>query len=67
MYFIEARHKVITNPNCSLGEFNQMFKKWVNWYNTEKPHCSQPKNCPPVKRFLGVEDHVFRPLQAKIN
>ncbi len=36
MCFVEARRKVITNPNCLLSEFNQMFKKGVNWYNTEK-------------------------------
>ena len=44
-----------------------MFKKWVDWYNTEKPHRSLPKNCPPAKRFLEVEDRIFRPLQANIN
>ncbi len=67
MFLGEARLKIKRNPEYTLTEFNQMFKKWVNWYNTEKPHRSLPKSCAPVKRFLGVEDRIFRPLQANIN
>jgi len=67
MFLGEARFEVKWNPGYILTDFNQMFKKWVDWYNTEKSHRSLPKNCPPAKRFLEAEDRIFRPLQANIN
>jgi len=67
MFLGEARLKLKTNPNTTLTNFNQMFKNWMNWYNTEKPHRSLPGNSSPVKRFLETEGHIFRPLKAKVN
>ena len=67
MFLVEARYKVKNNPNITLREFNQMFKEWVEWYNTEKPHRSLPGNNPPIKRFLDTEDRIFKPLKVKVN
>jgi len=67
MFLGEARKEVKTNPSSTLTEFNQMFKEWVEWYNTEKPHRSLPRNNPPIKRFLKSEHRIFRSLQAKVN
>jgi len=67
MFLGEARFKVKQNPTSTLSEFNQMFKEWVDWYNTEKPHRSLPGNCAPQKRFLGMNDRIFRPLKVKVN
>jgi len=67
MFLGEARFQVKHNPACSLTEFNQIFKNWVDWYNTEKPHRSLPGNHPPLKRFFHTESRIFRPLQAKVN
>jgi transposase InsO family protein len=67
MFLTEARHKIKLNSHYTLTEFNQMFKNWVNWYNTEKPHRSLPGNNPPIKRYLNTEDRVFRPLKINVN
>lgn len=67
MFLVEARMNVKSNPDCTQTDFNLMFKAWVDWYNTEKPHRSLPKKSPPVKRYLNPEDRIFRPLQAKVN
>ncbi|TFG02111.1 MAG: transposase [Promethearchaeota archaeon] len=67
MFLGEARFKVKTTPKLTLTDFNQMFREWVIWYNTEKPHRSLPGNHPPNKRFYETEDRIFRPLQAEIN
>lgn len=67
MFLGEARLKVKTDPNTTLTDFNQMFKNWVNWYNTEKPHRSLPGNNPPIKRYLNTEDRIFKPLKVKVN
>lgn len=64
MFLVEARYNVKNNPTITLREFNQMFKEWVEWYNTEKLHRSLPGNNPPIKRFLDAEDRVFRPLNS---
>lgn len=50
-----------------MPEFNQEFKKWVNWYNTEKPHRSLPKKGHPAKIFFETENRFFRPLETPIN
>lgn len=42
-------------------------KKWVIWYNTEKPHRSLPRNNPPSKRYHDANDRIFRPLNTKVN
>lgn len=67
MFLTEARLNVKINPQYTLTEFNHMFKNWVNWYNTEKPHRSLPRNNPPIKRYLNTEDRVFRPLKVNVN
>ncbi len=67
MFLGEARFKVKYNSNYTLTDFNQIFKNWVEWYNTEKPHRSLPGNKPPIKRYLDTEDRIFRPLQANVN
>jgi len=67
MFLGEARFKVKQNPDYTLTDFNQIFKNWVEWYNTEKPHRSMPGNNPPIKRYFDTEDRFFRPLQANVN
>ena len=67
MFLGEARFNVKNNPNCTLTDFNQMLKEWVDWYNTEKSHRSLPEKCAPVKRYLDVKDRIFRPLKANVN
>jgi len=67
MFLIEARHSVKKNPQYTLADFNQTFKKWVNWYNTKKPHRSLPNRGYPAKNFFEIEDRIFRPLQVEVN
>ena len=67
MFLGEALFKVKQNPDYSLTDFIQIFKNWVEWYNTEKPHRSMPGNNPPIKRYFDAEDRFFRPLQANVN
>jgi len=66
-FLLEARHAINNESPCSLSEFNQEFRKWIDWYNREKFHRSLPENCTPAKIFLEIQDRVFRPLQAKVN
>jgi transposase InsO family protein len=67
MFLGEARFIIKQHTNYTLTDFNQLFKDWVDWYNTKKPHRSLPGNSPPIKRFLDTENRIFRPLQAKVN
>ena len=67
MFLVEARHRVNLNPQWTLLDFNQNFKEWVIWYNTEKSHRSLPNRAPPIKRFLETEKRIFRPLRAKVH
>ena len=67
MFLGEARFQVKNNQSYTLSDFNQMLKKWVDWYNTEKSHRSLPGKCAPVKRYLDVKDRIFRPLKANVN
>lgn len=67
MFLGEARFEVKMKPEFTLTEFNQMFRNWVDWYNTKKPHRSLPGNSTPSKRFFATEDRIFRPLQVKVN
>lgn len=67
MFLGEARFKVKHNSDYTLTDFNQIFKNWVEWYNTEKPHRSLLGYKPPIKRYLDTEDRIFRPLQANVN
>jgi hypothetical protein len=67
MFLGEARFIVNTSLNLTLPDFNRMFREWVDWYNTKKPHRSLPGNNPPAKRFFKTKDRVFRPLRATIN
>ncbi|MHA1232723.1 MAG: DDE-type integrase/transposase/recombinase [Candidatus Helarchaeota archaeon] len=67
MFLPEGRNHVSSHPDCSLADFNQELKKWVEWYNFEKPHESLPHKCPPAKVYFETEDRIFKPLEAKIN
>jgi len=67
MFLIEARLVAKTTPKWALAEFNSMFKKWVSWYNTEKPHGSLPSKGPPARIFFETKDRIYRPLDMKIN
>jgi len=67
MFMVEARFNVKNNLNCTLTDFNQMLKEWVDWYNIEKSYRSLPGKCALVKRYLDVKDRIFRPLKANMN
>lgn len=67
MFLIEGRHYVNNNPQCSLADFNQKFKEWLNWYNTKKPHRMLANKGPPAKIFFEMKDRIFRPLQTQVN
>ncbi len=67
MFLPEARYYVKNHPDCSLSDFNQELKKWVEWYNFEKPHESLPNKSPPAKIYFETEDRIFRPLHVQIN
>lgn len=67
LFLLEARHFVKSNPQCSLADFNQQFKEWIQWYNIEKSHRSLPAKCSPAKIFFETEDRVFRPLQTNVD
>lgn len=67
MFLGEARFQISTHPNYLLSDFNQLFKIWLDWYNTEKPHRSLPGNHPPIKRYFDTEGRIFKPLQTKVN
>ncbi len=66
-FLVEARHRMKHESPCSLSEFNQEFKRWIDWYNREKILRSLPENSTPTKIFLEIKDRIFRPLQAKVN
>ena len=67
MFLVEARNQVKNESNSSLADFNQKFKKWVDWYNNEKTHRSLLNNGPPAKIFFDPKNRFFRPLKAKVN
>jgi len=67
LFLLEARHFVKNNPQCSLADFNQKFKEWIQWYNVEKSHRSLPDKSSPAKIFFETEDRVFKPLQTNVN
>jgi transposase InsO family protein len=67
MFLVEARHKVKKEPTCTLTEFNQMFKKWVHWYNTEKRHYGLHEMGAPAQIYFNTKDRVFRPLQTEVS
>lgn len=52
MFLGEARFKVKNNPSCTLTDFNQMLKEWVDWYNTEKSHRSYRENTHLLRDIL---------------
>lgn len=66
MFLPEARRFISLNPQDSLKDFNQKFKKWVEWYNTKKPHWSLPHKTTPDKIYYDTLDRIFRPLMIKI-
>lgn len=66
MYLTEARVFIQMNPKYSLKDFNQKFKKWVDWYNTKKPHWSLPYKTTPDKIYFETPDRIFRPLTVKV-
>ncbi|MBN1802750.1 MAG: transposase [Candidatus Lokiarchaeota archaeon] len=61
---MEARNEIKEGGVRSLAEFNTLFKKWVEWYNTEKPHRSLPEKGPPGSRYFATEWRVFQPLEV---
>jgi len=67
MFLTEARPFVKERPKYSLSDFNQLFKKWVEWYNTEKAHGSLPDRTTPNKIYFRKENRIFRPLKAEVN
>jgi hypothetical protein len=67
MFLIEARHTFKQHPHYSLRDFNQMFHKWVKWYNTEKKHRGLPGNVPPAELYLNSKKRIYRPLKSTIN
>lgn len=67
MYLTEARHYVHEHDSMNLTQFNEMFLKWVDWYNTEKFHRSLPDKCPPAKVFFNKEPRVYRPLELCVD
>lgn len=67
MFLIEGRDFVKKHQKCSLADFNEIFKEWISWYNTQKPHNSLPDKATPEKIYLETEGRIFKPLQAKIN
>ena len=66
MYLPEARVLIKHHPKYSLKDFNQNFKEWVEWYNTEKPHWSLPQKSPPNKLYFDTPGRVFRPLKVMV-
>ncbi len=66
-FLVEVRHKMEREPSSSLSEFNQEFRRWIEWYNREKVHRSLQENSTPAKIYSNITDRVFRPLQAKVN
>jgi transposase InsO family protein len=67
MFLIEARHQIKSKPDSTLADYNQEFKKWVNWYNTEKLHRSLPEKGPPARIFFDTEKRIFQPLETPVN
>lgn len=67
MFLIEARFSVKKVPKCSLSVLNEMFQKWLTWYNTKKSHGSLPKKVPPARIFFESKDRIYRPLEFKID
>ncbi len=67
MFLSEARKFVEKNSQCTLEEFNQKFKEWVEWYNFKKPHRSLLNKSSPTAIFFNTENRVFKPLQATVN
>ena len=67
MFLLEARHQISAAESCTLTEFNTMFKEWLHWYNTTKPHRGLPHRSPPAVIYFGRENRVHRPLKATVN
>jgi transposase InsO family protein len=67
MFLLEARHEISGAESCTLPKFNTMFKEWLHWYNTKKPHRGLPQRSPPAQIFFGRENRVHRPLKATVN
>jgi transposase InsO family protein len=67
MFLIEARPFVKERPKYLLSDFNQLFKKWVDWYNTEKAHNALPDRTTPNTIYYNEENRIFRLLKVKVN
>jgi len=67
MFLSEARLSAKTTLSCSLAELNAMFQKWLNWYNTLKPHGGLPQKSPPAKIFFETPNRIYKPLEIKID
>jgi len=66
MFLSEARVFIKQHPKYSLKDFNHEFKKWVDWYNTKKPHWSLPQKTTPNKIYFETPGRIFRPLTVKV-
>jgi len=67
MFLVEARHTFKQHPQYTLQNFNQMFHKWVRWYNTEKKHRGLPENVPPANIYFNRKNRIYRPLKCSIH
>jgi transposase InsO family protein len=67
MFLVEARLFVKERPTCSLTDFNQKFKEWVEWYNNVKPHGALPNRTNPSTVYHDKENRIYRPLKVKVN
>ncbi len=67
MFLVEARPFVKKRPKYSLADFNRLFKEWVEWYNTKKPHGSLPNRTSPNEVYFKTKDRIYRPLEVIVN
>lgn len=67
MFLLEARYYVKQHLGMNLSQFNEMFQKWLQWYNFKKPHRSLPQNCAPAKIYFKKSPRIYRPLEIAVN
>ena len=66
-FLSEARYQVKNDKSVTLTDFNEMFQKWLKYYNYEHRHRSLPNRCSPAEVYFHKENRVFRPLETKVN
>ncbi len=67
MFLLEARYYVKQHPETILSQFNDIFQKWLHWYNFEKSHRSLPQKCAPAHVYFNKSPRVYRPLEMVVN